>query len=100
MQAASLRPSAQLAHHGHTLPTYRDTPAHTGNAGATGNYPVAGQTDAGDFNRDVIAIANIENALQRVMYELKKANPDMARAQKLTLAAMAAVQYVGVEVLQ
>ena len=83
MQAASVRPSAQHAHHGHTLPTYRDTPAHTG-----------------DFNRDVIAIANIENALQRVMYELKKVNPDMARAQKLTLAAMAAVQYVGVEVLQ
>ena len=77
MQAASLRPSAQLAHHGHI------TTAH-----------------AGDFNRDVIAIANIENALQRVMYELKKASPDMARAQKLTLAAMAAVQYVGVEVLQ
>lgn len=67
----------------HTFPTYRDTPAHTDG-----------------FNRDVIAIANIENALQRVMYELKKANPDMARAQKLTLAAMAAVQYVGVEVLQ
>lgn len=100
MQAASVRPCTPTAHHGHTLPTYRDTPAHTGNAGATGNYPVAGQTDAGDFNRDVIAIANIENALQRVMYELKKANPDMARAQKLTLAAMAAVQYVGVEVLQ
>ena len=78
MQTASVRPSAQHAHHGHTLPAHH----------------------AGDFNRDVIAIANIENALQRVMYELKKASPDMARAQKLTLAAMAAVQYVGVEVLQ
>ncbi len=77
MQAASVRTSAQTAHHGQTFP------AHTG-----------------DFNRDLIAIANIENALQRVMYELKKASPDMARAQKLTLAAMAAVQYVGVEVLQ
>lgn len=55
---------------------------------------------AGDFNRDVIAIANIENALQRVMYELKKANPDMARAQKLTLAAMAAVDYIGQGALQ
>ena len=83
MQAASVRPSAPTAHHGHTLPTYRDTPAH-----------------AGDFNRDLFAVANAENALQRVMYELKKVNPDMARAQKLTLAAMAAVQYVGVEVLQ
>ena len=77
LATTALRPSAQTAHHGHI------TTAH-----------------AGDFNRDVIAIANIENALQRVMYELKKANPDMARAQKLTLAAMAAVQYVGVEVLQ
>ena len=77
MQAASVRPSAQHAHHGHIT-----------------------TANAGDFNRDVIAIANIENALQRVMYELKKVNPDMARAQKLTLAAMAAVQYVGVEVLQ
>ena len=55
---------------------------------------------AGDFNRGVIAIANIENALQRVMYELKKANPDMARAQKLTLAAMAAVDYIGQGALQ
>ena len=77
LATTALRPSAQTAHHGHI------TTAH-----------------AGDFNRDVIAIANIENALQRVMYELKKVNPDMARAQKLTLAAMAAVQYVGVEVLQ
>ena len=78
MQAASVRPSAQHAHHGHIT-----TAAH-----------------AGDFNRDVIAIANIENALQRVMYELKKANPDMARAQKLTLAAMAAVDYIGQGALQ
>lgn len=67
------------AHHGNPFPTYRDTTAH---------------------NRDVIAIANIENALQRVMYELKKANPDMARAQKLTLAAMAAVDYIGQGALQ
>ena len=78
LATTALRPSAPAAHHGHIT-----TAAHTG-----------------DFNRDVIAIANIENALQRVMYELKKASPDMARAQKLTLAAMAAVQYVGVEVLQ
>ena len=77
MQAASVRPCA------HPTPSAYTPTAH-----------------AGDFNRDVIAIANIENALQRVMYELKKVNPDMARAQKLTLAAMAAVQYVGVEVLQ
>ena len=77
MQAASVRPCA------HPTPSAYTPTVH-----------------AGDFNRDVIAIANIENALQRVMYELKKASPDMARAQKLTLAAMAAVQYVGVEVLQ
>ena len=83
LATTAMRPSAPTANHGHPFPTHRDTLHHTG-----------------DFNRDVIAIANIENALQRVMYELKKANPDMARAQKLTLAAMAAVQYVGVEVLQ
>lgn len=77
MQAASLRPSAQLAHHGHIT-----------------------TANAGDFNRDVIAIGNAENALQRVMYELKKASPDMARAQKLTLAAMAAVDYIGQGTLQ
>lgn len=79
MQAASVRTSAQHAHHGHITTT-----DHTGN----------------HFNRGVIAIANIENALQRVMYELKKANPDMARAQKLTLAAMAAVDYIGQGALQ
>lgn len=78
MQAASVRTSA------HPTPSAYTPTAH----------------HAGNFNRDVIAIANIENALQRVMYELKKASPDMARAQKLTLAAMAAVQYVGYEVLQ
>ena len=78
MQTASVRTSAQHAHHRHITTT-----DHTG-----------------DFNRDVIAIANIENALQRVMYELKKANPDMARAQKLTLAAMAAVDYIGQGALQ
>ena len=77
MQAASVRTSAPTANHGHPFPTH-----------------------TGDFNRDVIAIANIENALQRVMYELKKANPDMARAQKLTLAAMAAVDYIGQGALQ
>lgn len=78
VSAITVRPSAQHAHHGHITATHTD-----------------------GFNRDVIAIANIENALQRVMYELKKVNPDMARAQKLTLAAMAAVQYVGaLEVLQ
>lgn len=77
MQAASVRPSAQHAHHGHIT-----------------------TANAGDFNRDVIAIGNAENALQRVMYELKKASPDMARAQKLTLAAMAAVDYIGQGTLQ
>ena len=83
MQAASLRPSAQLAHHGHTLPTYRDTPAHVDN-----------------FNRDVLAVGNAENAIARVLFELRKPQPDNARALKLAQAALMAVQYVGVEVLQ
>lgn len=77
MQAASMRPSA------HPTPSaYTPTP------------------HAGDLDRSMIAVANIENALQRVMYELKKASPDMARAQKLTLAAMAAVDYIGQGALQ
>lgn len=78
MQAAPVRTSA------HPTPSAYTPTAHTGN----------------HFNRDVIAIGNAENAIARVLFELKKANPDMARAQKLTLAAMAAVQYVGAEVLQ
>ena len=77
MQAASVRPSAQLAHHGHI------TPAHTG-----------------DFNRDVLAVGNAENAIARVLFELRKPQPDNARALKLAQAALMAVQYVGVEVLQ
>lgn len=76
MQAASVRPSAQHAHHGHIT-----TAAH-----------------AGDFNRDVIAVGNAENAIARVLFELRKPYPDNARALKLALAALAAVQYVGLEV--
>lgn len=83
MQAASVRTSAQHAHHGHTFPTHRDTLVHPG-----------------DFNRDVIAVGNAENAIARVLFELRKPQPDNARALKLAQAAMAAVQYVGVEVLQ
>lgn len=100
MQAASVRPCAPTAHHGHTLPTYRDTPAHAGNAGATGNYPVANQTDAGHtFNRDVLAIGNAENAIARVLFELRKPQPDNARALKLAQSAMLAIHLVG-EVVQ
>ena len=99
MQAASVRPCAPTAHHGHTLPMYRDTPAHTGNAGATGNYPAANQTDAGDFNHDVLAIGNAENAIARVLFELRKPQPDNARALKLAQSAMLAIHLVG-EVVQ
>ena len=76
MQAASVRTSAPTAHHGHI------TPAH-----------------AGDFNRDVIAIGNAENAIARVLAELRKPQPDNARALKLAQAALMAVSLVG-EVLQ
>lgn len=81
MQAASVRTSAPTAHHGHTLPTYRDTP-HTG-----------------DFNRDVLAVGNAENAIARVLFELRKPRPDTARALKLAQSAMLAIGLVG-EVLQ
>lgn len=81
--ATTQRTSAQLTRHGHTLPTYRDTPAHVYN-----------------FSRDVLAVGNAENAIARVLFELRKPQPDNARALKLAQAAMAAVQYVGVEVLQ
>lgn len=53
---------------------------------------------AGDFNRDVIAVGNAENAIARVLFELRKPCPDNARALKLALAALAAVQYVGLGV--
>ncbi|MFW9595087.1 MAG: hypothetical protein ACMV1D_06275 [Macromonas sp.] len=66
----------------HTLPAYRDTPAH-----------------AGDFNRDVIAVGNAENAIARVLFELRKPQPDNARALKLAQSAMLAIHLVG-EVLQ
>lgn len=75
--ATTLRPSAQPAHHG------QPTAAH-----------------AGDFNRDVIAVGNAENCIARVLFELRKPQPDTTRALKLAQAALAAVQYVGVEVLQ
>jgi hypothetical protein len=52
----------------------------------------------GDFNRDVIAVGNAENCIARVLAELRKPCPDNARALKLALAALAAVQYVGLEV--
>ena len=81
--ATTQRTSAPTAHHGHTLPTYRDTPAHVDN-----------------FNRDVLAVGNAENAIARVLFELRKPQPDNARALKLAQAALMAVQYVGVEVLQ
>lgn len=83
MQAASVRPSAPAAHHGHTLPTYRDTPAYASHT----------------FNRDVIAVGNAENAIARVLAELRKPCPDNARALKLAQAAMLAIGLVG-EVLQ
>lgn len=70
------------AHHGNPFPTYRDTPAHTG-----------------DFNRDVIAVGNAENAIARVLAELRKPRPDNARALKLAQSAMLAIGLVG-EVLQ
>ena len=76
MQAASMRPSAQPAHHG---------------------QPTA--ATAGDFNRDVIAIGNAENAIARVLAELRKPRPDNARALKLAQSAMLAIGLVG-EVLQ
>ena len=77
MQTASVRTSAQTAHHGHITTT-----AH-----------------AGDFNRDVIAVGNAENAIARVLAELRKPQPDNARALKLAQAALMAVSLVG-EVLQ
>ena len=76
--ATTPRPSAQPAHHG------QPTAAHAGN----------------HFNRDVIAVGNAENCIARVLFELRKPQPDTTRALKLAMAAMAAVQYVGVEVLQ
>ncbi len=75
MQTASVRPCAQTAHHGHTLPAHVD-----------------------NFNRDVLAVGNAENAIARVLFELRKPQPDNARALKLAQAALMAVQYVGVEV--
>ena len=77
MQTASVRTSAQTAHHGHIT-----TAAH-----------------AGDFNRDLFAVANAENAIARVLFELRKPQPDNARALKLAQSAMLAVNLVG-EVLQ
>ena len=76
VSAITVRPSAQHAHHGHIT-----TAAH-----------------AGDFNRDLFAVANAENALARVLAELRKPRPDNARALKLAQSAMLAVQYVGAEV--
>ncbi len=76
MQAASVRTSAPTAHHGHI------TTAHTG-----------------DFNRDLFAVANAENAIARVLFELRKPCPDNARALKLAQSAMLAIGLVG-EVLQ
>lgn len=75
MQAASVRPSA------HPTPSAYTPTAHVDN-----------------FNRDVIAVGNAENAIARVLFELRKPQPDNARALKLALAALAAVQYVGLEV--
>lgn len=74
MQTASVRTSAPP-------PTTGTLPAHVDN-----------------FNRDVLAVGNAENAIARVLSELRKPQPDNARALKLAQAAMAAVQYVGVEV--
>lgn len=51
------------------------------------------------FNRDVMCVGNAENAIARVLFELRKANPDNARALKLALSALTAVQLIG-EVLQ
>lgn len=70
------------AHHGNPFPTHRDTLHHTG-----------------DFNRDVIAVGNAENAIARVLAELRKPRPDNARALKLAQSAMLAIGLVG-EVLQ
>ncbi len=77
LATTALRPSAQHAHHGHIT-----TAAH-----------------AGDFNRDLFAVANAENALARVLAELRKPRPDTARALKLAQSAMLAIGLVG-EVLQ
>ena len=77
VSAITVRPSAQHAHHGHIT-----TAAH-----------------AGDFNRDLFAVANAENAIARVLFELRKPQPDNARALKLAQSAMLAVNLVG-EVLQ
>lgn len=52
-----------------------------------------------NFNRDVIAVGNAENAIARVLFELRKPCPDNARALKLAQAALMAVGLVG-EVLQ
>ncbi|MFW9594875.1 MAG: hypothetical protein ACMV1D_05200 [Macromonas sp.] len=76
MQTASVRTSAQTAHHGHTLPAHVD-----------------------NFNRDVLAVGNAENAIARVLFELRKPQPDNARALKLAQSAMLAIHLVG-EVLQ
>ena len=77
LATTALRPSAPAAHHGHIT-----TAAH-----------------AGDFNRDLFAVANAENALARVLAELRKPRPDNARALKLAQSAMLAIGLVG-EVLQ
>lgn len=76
LATTALRPSAQTAHHGHI------TTPHTG-----------------DFNRDVLAVGNAENAIARVLFELRKPQPDTARALKLAQSAMLAIGLVG-EVLQ
>jgi hypothetical protein len=77
LATTALRPSAQTAHHGRITPT-----AH-----------------AGDFNRDLFAVANAENAIARVLFELRKPQPDNARALKLAQSALMAVNLVG-EVVQ
>ena len=75
MQAASVRTSA------HPTPSAYTPTAHTG-----------------DFNRDVLAIGNAENAIARVLFELRKPQPDNARALKLAQSAMLAIHLVGAEV--
>ena len=54
---------------------------------------------ASGFNRDVLAIGNAENAIARVLFELRKPQPDNARALKLAQSAMLAIHLVG-EVVQ
>lgn len=78
MPSASVRPrTPQTPTTGHTA--YSET------------FAVSAPT----FNRDVMCVGNAENCIARVLHELRKPQPDNARALKLALSALTAVQLIG-----